>query len=54
MVLGGPQSRNKHNNQPNTCRSDGGWIGQAGNQQKAEGVWHWVVSRAVKLGDKRE
>jgi hypothetical protein len=26
MVLGGPQSTNKHNNQQNTRGSDGGWI----------------------------
>jgi hypothetical protein len=54
VVLGGPQSTNKHNNQPNTRGSDGGWIGQDGNQRKAQGGRYWIVSRAVKLGDKRE
>ncbi len=54
VVLGGPQSTNKHNNQPNTCGSNGGWIGQDGNQQKAQGGQYWIVLRAVKLGDKRE
>ncbi len=54
VVLGGPQSTNKHNNQPNTRGSDGGWIGQDGNQQKAQGGQYWIVSRAVKLGDKQE
>ena len=37
MVLGGRQSRNKHNNQPNTRRSNGGWIVQDGNQRKSAG-----------------
>ena len=55
VVLGGPQLTNKHNNQPNKRGSDGGWIGQAGNQLKAQGGQYWIVSRAVvKLGDKRE
>ncbi len=54
VVLGGPQSTNTHNNQPNTHGSDGGWIGQDGNQQKAHGGGYWIVSSAVKLGDKRE
>ncbi len=54
VVLGGPQSTNKHNNQPNTHGSNGGRIGQDGNQQKAHGGRYWIVSRAVKLGDKRE
>ena len=54
MVLCGPQLTNKHNNQPNTCGSDGGWIGQEGNQRKAQGGRYWIVLRAVKLGDKRE
>ncbi len=54
VVLGGPQSTNKHNNQPNTRGSNGGWIGQDGNQRKAQGGRYWIVLRAVKLRDKQE
>ena len=54
VVLGSHQSRNKHNNQPNAHGSDGEWIVQDGNQRKAQGGQYWIVSRAVKMGDKRE
>ncbi len=54
VVLGGPQSTNKHNNQPNTRGSDGEWIGQDSNQRKAQGGRYWIVLMAVKLGDKQE